>query len=70
MITRYQKGSRMSQAVTYGDMVFLAGQVAGTVVGAGVTAQTQEILGEIDRLAAKLKARLPADAAGPAVARQ
>jgi enamine deaminase RidA (YjgF/YER057c/UK114 family) len=51
-IQRFESGPRMSQAVTYGDMVFLAGQVAGTVVGAGVTAQTQEILGEIDRLLA------------------
>ncbi|WP_027173043.1 RidA family protein [Methylobacterium sp. 10] len=52
-ITRFESGARMSQAVTYGDMVYLAGQVAGTVVGAGVTAQTQEILAEIDRLLAQ-----------------
>ncbi|CAA2139227.1 MULTISPECIES: RidA family protein [Methylobacterium] len=52
-ITRFESGARMSQAVTYGDMVYLAGQVAGTVVGVGVTAQTQEILAEIDRLLAQ-----------------
>ncbi|MHC2020523.1 RidA family protein [Methylobacterium sp. CM6247] len=51
-ITRFESGARMSQAVTYGDMVYLAGQVAGTTVGAGVTAQTQEVLAEIDRLLA------------------
>ena len=51
-ITRFESGARMSQAVTYGEMVYLAGQVAGTTVGAGVTAQTQEVLNEIDRLLA------------------
>ncbi|NEU12511.1 RidA family protein [Methylobacterium sp. BTF04] len=51
-IQRFESGPRMSQAVTYGDMVYLAGQTAGTVEGTGVTAQTQEILGEIDRLLA------------------
>lgn len=51
-ITHFESGARMSQAVACGDMVYLAGQVAGTVVGAGVTAQTQEILAEIDRLLA------------------
>ena len=28
MIQRYQKGSRMSQAVSYGGLVYIAGQVA------------------------------------------
>ncbi|RZK93525.1 MAG: RidA family protein [Methylobacterium sp.] len=51
-IQRFESGPRMSQAVTYGDMVYLAGQTANTTVGAGVTAQTQEILDTIDRLLA------------------
>jgi enamine deaminase RidA (YjgF/YER057c/UK114 family) len=51
-IQRFESGPRMSQAVTHGDMVYLAGQVAGTTIGAGVTAQTQEILANIDRLLA------------------
>ena len=50
--TRFESGPRMSQAVAYGDMVFLAGQVAADTVGTGVTAQTQSILAEIDRLLA------------------
>ena len=51
-IKRFESGPRMSQAVAYGDMVFLAGQVAADTVGTGVTAQTQSILAEIDRLLA------------------
>jgi enamine deaminase RidA (YjgF/YER057c/UK114 family) len=51
-IKRFESGPRMSQAVAYGDMVFLAGQVAADTVGTGVTAQTQAILAEIDRLLA------------------
>lgn len=49
-IERYETGPRMSQAVAHGDLVFLAGQVAADVVGTGVTAQTQQILEQIDRL--------------------
>ena len=49
-IQRIEPGKRMSQAVTYGDMVYLAGQVASDTVGTGVTIQTQQILTEIDRL--------------------
>ena len=51
-IQRFESGPRMSQAVTCGDMGYLAGQTANTTVGAGVTAQTQEILDTIDRLLA------------------
>lgn len=51
-IQRFESGRRMSQAVTHGDMVYLAGQVAANPVGTGVTAQTQEILDEVDRLLA------------------
>ena len=51
-IQRIEPGKRMSQAVTFGDMVYLAGQVASDTVGTGVTIQTQQILSEIDRLLA------------------
>jgi enamine deaminase RidA (YjgF/YER057c/UK114 family) len=51
-IQRIEPGKRMSQAVTAGDLVYLAGQVASDTVGTGVTIQTQQILGEIDRLLA------------------
>ena len=49
-IERFEPGARMAQAVAYGDTVYLAGQVAADTVGTGVTAQTQAILGQIDRL--------------------
>ncbi len=49
-IERYEPGARMSQAVAHGDFVYLAGQVAADVVGTGVTAQTQQVLEQIDRL--------------------
>lgn len=51
-IKRIEPGARMSQAVVNGDMVYLAGQVASEPVGTGVTAQTQNILDQIDRLLA------------------
>ena len=50
-ITRIESGKRMSQAVTYGNLVFLAGQVANDP-SADVPGQTRQILGEIDRLLA------------------
>ena len=37
---------------SFGNMVYLAGQVASDTVGTGVTLQTQQILAEIDRLLA------------------
>ena len=49
-ITRLEKNARMSQSVSYGDLVWLAGQV-GTP-GASVTDQTKDILAKIDRLLA------------------
>jgi enamine deaminase RidA (YjgF/YER057c/UK114 family) len=49
-ITRLEKGPRMSQSVSYGGIVWLAGQV-GTA-GASVTQQTQDILAKIDKLLA------------------
>lgn len=48
-ITRIESGPRMSQAVTYGDLVFLAGQVGE---GEDVAAQTRHALAEVDRLLA------------------
>jgi len=50
-ITRIESGKRMSQAVAYGNLVFLAGQVAPDP-SADVPGQTRQILGEIDRLLA------------------
>jgi enamine deaminase RidA (YjgF/YER057c/UK114 family) len=49
-ITRIQPGPRMSKAVIHGNTVYLAGQVADTAAGKGVTEQTTEILGIIDGL--------------------
>jgi enamine deaminase RidA (YjgF/YER057c/UK114 family) len=47
-ITRFESGPRMSQAVTHGQTVYLAGQVGGP--GKSVTEQTRSVLAEIDRL--------------------
>lgn len=52
-IERLDTGPRMSQAVSFGNMVFLAGQVAETRAGGSVTEQTAEILGQIDALLAR-----------------
>jgi enamine deaminase RidA (YjgF/YER057c/UK114 family) len=46
-IVRHEGGPRMSQAVTYNGIVYLAGQVGE---GETVKAQTESILAEIDRL--------------------
>ncbi|MEM7252906.1 MAG: RidA family protein [Pseudomonadota bacterium] len=51
-ITRFDSGPRMSQAVAYGDTVYLAGQVAQTAGGESVENQTKDILGRIDKLLA------------------
>lgn len=48
-IQRYEIGPRMSQAVVYGGVAYLAGIVADELVPS-VTAQTQQILAKIDRL--------------------
>ncbi|WP_069300342.1 RidA family protein [Neptunicoccus sediminis] len=50
-ITRAHGNGRMSQIVTHGDTIYLAGQV-GTA-GASVTQQTQDILDKIDALLAE-----------------
>ena len=49
MIQRYQKGSRMSQAVSYGGLVYIAGQVAENRK-AGVEDQVRDVLAKIDGL--------------------
>ena len=51
-ITRHDQSAILSQAVEYGDTVYLAGIVAKNL-DADVKGQTKEILNEIDRLLAK-----------------
>lgn len=50
-IKRLEVGPRMSQAVVYGGIVYLAGQVADDPSGS-VGQQTQEMLANIDKLLA------------------
>jgi enamine deaminase RidA (YjgF/YER057c/UK114 family) len=52
-IKRINVGPRMSQAVVYGNTVYLSGQVANATAGGSVTDQTKEILGQIDALLAE-----------------
>ena len=49
MIKHYQSGSRMSQAVVHGGLVYIAGQVAENRK-AGVEDQTRDVLGKIESL--------------------
>lgn len=49
-IERIRIGKRMSQAVVHGDTVYLAGHVAHDAAGQSVTAQTRDILQQIERL--------------------
>jgi len=51
-IKRYRAGARVSQAVAFGNIAFLAGQVATETKGASVTEQTAEVLSRIDELLA------------------
>lgn len=51
-IERHHSNHRMSQIVTHGDMIYLAGQVAAP--GASVTEQTKGILEQIDTLLAEV----------------
>ena len=55
-ITRKHTGPRMSQIVTHGDTIYLAGQV-GTA-GASVAQQTKDCLEQIDTLLAILRKML------------
>ncbi|ACM28828.1 RidA family protein [Agrobacterium rhizogenes] len=52
-IQRIGTAQRMSQAVAYGNMVFLAGQVALRAPGASVSEQTRDILAKADELLAE-----------------
>lgn len=52
-IERIKPGARMSEAVIFGDMVFLSGQVANNL-DADITVQTQETLDKIDKIMADL----------------
>jgi enamine deaminase RidA (YjgF/YER057c/UK114 family) len=49
-ISRIDTGPRMSQAVTHGDTVYLAGVVAQDAPGASIGDQTRSILARIDDL--------------------
>jgi enamine deaminase RidA (YjgF/YER057c/UK114 family) len=49
-IQRFEVGPRMSQAVVHGETIYLAGQVDNQAKD--VTGQTQNILGQIDKLLA------------------
>jgi enamine deaminase RidA (YjgF/YER057c/UK114 family) len=51
-ITRHDQSSILSQAVVYGDTVYLAGVVAKGLEK-DINGQTKEVLDEIDRLLAK-----------------
>jgi enamine deaminase RidA (YjgF/YER057c/UK114 family) len=52
-LKRLKPGKRMSQGVTRGKAIYLAGQVADKTAGGSVGEQTAEILGQIDDLLAK-----------------
>ena len=51
-IVRYDSNARMSQAVTHGDTIYLAGQVSAEPAG-DVTGQTAAVLKQIDALLAR-----------------
>jgi enamine deaminase RidA (YjgF/YER057c/UK114 family) len=52
-ITRHDTGPRMSKAVVHGNTVYLAGIVASEPKGKDMTAQTKDILAQIDGFLAK-----------------
>ncbi len=52
-IQRIEPGKRLSQAVVYGNLVFLAGQVAMDKPGASMAEQTRNVLDRIDKLLAQ-----------------
>jgi enamine deaminase RidA (YjgF/YER057c/UK114 family) len=52
MIKYYRSGPRMSQAVAYGGMVHIAGQVADDRK-AGIEGQTRDVLAKIEALLAE-----------------
>lgn len=52
-LERLNPGPRMSEAVTVGGLVFLAGQVADDLT-ADITGQTQQVLAHIDAILGQL----------------
>lgn len=52
-LTRLNPGPRMSEAVTVGQTVYLAGQIPQSLT-ADITVQTREVLAEIDAVLAQL----------------
>ena len=52
-IQRHDAGPRMSKAVVHGNTVYLAGIVANEPKGKDMTAQTKDILSQIDGFLAK-----------------
>jgi enamine deaminase RidA (YjgF/YER057c/UK114 family) len=52
-ITRHDTGPRMSKAVVHGNTVYLAGIVANEPKSKDMTAQTKDILAQIDGFLAK-----------------
>lgn len=53
VLSRLNPGPRMSEAVTIGDIVFLAGQIPATLDG-DIAIQTAEVLAGIDAVMAEL----------------
>ncbi|MGE3693517.1 MAG: RidA family protein [Novosphingobium sp.] len=53
ILTRLNPGSRMSEAVTVGDIVFLAGQVPDDLT-ADIRTQTRQVLANVDAVMAEL----------------
>lgn len=51
-ITRYEPGTRMSQAVVHGNTVYVAGQVANDYNGS-IEKQTSEVLAKVEQLLAQ-----------------
>lgn len=52
-IERKRGNHRMSQIVTHGGLVYLAGQVASGAPGESVAAQTRDVLARIDQFLAE-----------------
>jgi len=57
-LSRLNPGPRMSQAVTIGNIAFLAGQVPDDLT-AGIETQTRQVLAKLDKVVAELGATKP-----------
>lgn len=53
-IVRFRTDARMSMASVHGGVAYLSGQIALKSVGADVTVQTREVLGQIDAILAEV----------------